>query len=135
MAVEGLTTLKSAYSATETMARLKQAVASKGMTVFAHVDHAAGAKDSGLPLRPTDLLIFGSPKGGTPVMQSVQTAGIDLPLKALVWEDGVGATWLSYNTPAWLASRHGADAPSAVRAMTAAIDAVAAAATSASPPR
>lgn len=135
MAVEGLTTLRSAYSAAETLSRLKEAVTSKGMTVFAHVDHAAGAKVAGLSLRPTDLLIFGSPKGGTPVMQSVQTTGIDLPLKALVWEDGVGTTWLSYNTPVWSASRHGADAPAAVHAMTAAIEAVAATATSASTPR
>jgi uncharacterized protein (DUF302 family) len=135
MAVEGLTTLKSAYSPAETMARLKEAVTSKGMTVFAHVDHAAGAREAGLPLRATDLLIFGSPKGGTAVMQSVQTAGIDLPLKALVWEDNMGTTWLSYNTPVWSASRHSAGAPVAVRAMTAAIEAVAAAATSTGPPR
>src|SRR5437764_7498799 len=106
MAADGLTTIKSAHSAQETMARLEAAVAAKGMTVFAHIDHAAGAAEVGLPLRPTDLLIFGSPKGGTPAMQSVQTAGIDLPLKAIVWQDEAGTTWLSYNTPSWIAERH-----------------------------
>ena len=133
MAADGLTTIKSAYSAQETMARLQAAITAKGMTVFAHIDHAAGAVQAGLPLRPTDLLIFGSPKGGTPVMQSVQTAGIDLPLKALVWQDEAGTTWLSYNTPAWAAERHGADGQAAIHCMTLAIDSIAAAATSASP--
>jgi uncharacterized protein (DUF302 family) len=69
------------------------------MTVFARIDHAAGAAEVGLPLRPTELLIFGSAKGGTPLMQSDQAVGIDLPLKALVWEDANGKTWLSYNDP------------------------------------
>src|SRR3954465_7472583 len=76
------------------------------MTVFARVDHAAGAAEAGLPLRPTDLLIFGAAKGGTPLMQAAQTIGIDLPLKALVWQDESGKTWVSYNEPAWLAARH-----------------------------
>jgi uncharacterized protein (DUF302 family) len=133
MAADGLTTIKSAYSAQETMARLEAAVAAKGMIVFAHIDHAAGAVGVGLPLRTTDLLIFGSPKGGTPVMQSVQTAGIDLPLKALVWQDEAGITWLTYNTPAWIAERHGADAQAAIHGMTGALDSIAAAATSAAP--
>ena len=130
MAADGLTTIKSAYGAQETMARLEAAVAAKGMTVFAHIDHAAGAAEAGLPLRPTDLLIFGSPKGGTPVMQSIQTAGMDLPLKALVWQDEAGTAWLSYNTPAWIAERHGVDAKAAIHGMTLAIDAIAVAATS-----
>jgi uncharacterized protein (DUF302 family) len=99
MAADGLITLKSNYAPAETVARLEAAVTPRGMTVFAHVDHAAGAAQVGLPLRPTDLLIFGSPKGGTPLMQAVQTAGIDLPLKALVWQDDAGVTWLSYNDP------------------------------------
>jgi uncharacterized protein (DUF302 family) len=133
MATDGLTTIKSAYSAQETMARLRAAVTAKGMTVFAHIDHAAGAAEAGLPLRPTDLLIFGSPKGGTPVMQSAQTAGIDLPLKALVWQDEAGTTWLTYNTPAWIGERHGAGVQPAIHGMTVAIDSIAAAATSASP--
>jgi Domain of unknown function DUF302 len=90
---------------------------SKGMTVFAHIDHAAGAAKVGMTLRPTDLLIFGSPKGGTPLMQSAQTVGIDLPLKALVWEDAEGQVWLSYNE-----RRHvrAAGMETAVRTMTSA---------------
>jgi uncharacterized protein (DUF302 family) len=101
------------------------------MTVFAHIDHAAGAATASLPLRPTDLLIFGAAKGGTPLMQLVQTIGIDLPLKALVWQDAEGVTWLSYNDPAWLASRHSLDqkADAAVEAMSAALNAMAKAAT------
>ncbi|HEX4195797.1 MAG TPA: DUF302 domain-containing protein, partial [Stellaceae bacterium] len=73
----------------------------------AHIDHAAGAAAVGLSLRPTDLLIFGNAKGGTPLMQAAQTIGIDLPLKALAWEDATGKVWLSTNDPAWLADRHG----------------------------
>ncbi|MGY3442791.1 DUF302 domain-containing protein [Bradyrhizobium sp. USDA 4473] len=135
MAAEGLMTVKSAYGASETMERLKDAVRSKGMTIFAHIDHAAGAKEVGMSLQPTDLLIFGSPKGGTPLMQSVQTIGIDLPLKALVWQDEAGVTWVSYNIPAWSAERHRVNAPEAVRATSAAIEAVVSAATSVSSAR
>jgi uncharacterized protein (DUF302 family) len=75
--------------------------------VFARIDHGAGAASAGLPLRPTQLLIFGNAKGGTPLMQEQQTIGIDLPLKALAWQDAAGKTWLSFNEPAWLAARHG----------------------------
>jgi uncharacterized protein (DUF302 family) len=89
------------------MQRLENAVISKGMTVFAHIDHAAGAAQVSMTLRPTNLLIFGSPKGGTPLTQSAQTIGIDLPLKALVWEDAEGRVWLSYNDPAWMVQRQG----------------------------
>ena len=131
MAAEGLITVKSSYGAAETMKRLEAAVTSKGLTIFAHVDHAAGALAVGLPLRPTDLLIFGNAKGGTPLMQSVQAVGIDLPLKALVWQDAQGTTWLSYNDPAWLARRHEVDADAPVKAMTAALAALAKAATAA----
>src|SRR5258708_19035974 len=102
MAADGLTTVKSNYSPKETTARLEAAVTAQGMTVFAHIDHAAGAAKVHMKLRPTDLLIFRSPKGGTPVMQSIQTIAIDLPLKALVWQDQRGPTWLSYNDPVWL---------------------------------
>src|SRR6201997_4985504 len=102
MAADGLITIKSAFGPEETMQRLEAEVRAKGMTVFAHVDHAAGAAAVGLPLRPTDLWIFGNAKGGTPLMQSAQAIGIDLPLKALVWQDASGTTWLSYNDPAWL---------------------------------
>jgi uncharacterized protein (DUF302 family) len=133
MAANGLITIRSHYEPEETMARLGAAVSARGMTVFAHIDHAASAAEAGLPLRPTDLLIFGSPKGGTPLMQTVQAVGIDLPLKALVWRDEAGATWLSYNDPVWLVERHGAgpDAKAIVRPMTAALDAISTEATSA----
>ena len=79
----------------------------KGLDCIRPHDHAAGAAEVGLPLRPTELLIFGNAKGGTPLMQSAQTIGVDLPLKALVWQDASGNTWLSYNDPGWLAKRHG----------------------------
>jgi len=110
------------------MNRFEAAVRAKGMTVFARIDHAAGAAAAGLPLRPTDLLIFGNARGGTPLMQANQTIGIDLPLKVLVWQDASGDTWLSYNDPGWFAKRHGmgqeADATS--HALTAVIDGLAA---------
>src|SRR3984957_14073644 len=107
MAAIGLTNVPSDFGPKETMDRLEAEIKAVGMTVFARVDHAAGAAAVGLPLRPTDLLIFGNAKGGTPLMQAQQTIGIDLPLKALVWRDAAGGTWLSYNEPAWLARRHG----------------------------
>ena len=108
MSENGLITLPSAHGAKETVDRLVSEVEAKGMTVFARIDHAAGAEEAGLALRPTELLIFGNAKGGTPLMQAKQTIGIDLPLKALAWEDADGKAWLSYNEPAWLAQRHGA---------------------------
>ena len=131
MATDGLITVKSSFGPEETMNRYEAEVRAKGMTVFAHVDHAAGAAAAGLPLRPTDLLIFGNAKGGTPLMQSVQTIGIDLPLKALVWQDVSGATWLSYNDPAYLTRRHGLDetANATVTAMSGALKAIATKAT------
>jgi uncharacterized protein (DUF302 family) len=131
MAADGLVTVKSAFGPEETMKRLEAEVKAKGMTVFAHVDHAAGATAVGLPLRPTDLLIFGAAKGGTPLMQSVQAIGIDLPLKALVWQDEAGTTWLSYNDPAYLAQRHGLgeSANGPVNTMSGALKAVATKAT------
>ena len=89
------------------MDRLESEVRARGMTVFARIDHAAGAAQVGLTLRPTELIIFGNARGGTPLMQASQTAGIDLPLKALVWEDASGKTWLSYNEPSWIVQRHG----------------------------
>ena len=131
MAVEGLVTVKSAFGPQETMNRLEAEVRAKGMTVFAHVDHAAGAAAAGLTLRPTDLLIFGAARGGTPLMQAAQTIGIDLPLKALVWQDEAGTTWLSYNDPAYLAQRHelGDSTSAPVNAMTGALKAIATKAT------
>ena len=127
---DGLITIQSQYTPKDTMQRLEAGVKAKGMTVFAHIDHAAGAAEVGMALRPTDLLIFGSPKGGTPLMQSAQTIGIDLPLKALVWQDAAGVTWLSYNDPTWLAKRHGLSAATkaAVRGMAGALDGLARAA-------
>ena len=107
MAADGLITMRSNYGPKDTMNRLEAEVKAKGLTVFARIDHAAGAAAVGLSLRPTEVLIFGNAKGGTPLMQSVQTIGIDLPLKALVWQDPSGTTWLSYNDPMWLAERHG----------------------------
>ena len=107
MAADGLITIPSSYGPQETMDRLETEVMAKGLTVFARIDHAAGAAKVGLPLRPTELLIFGSAKAGTPLMQSNQDVGIDLPLKVLVWEDAAGKTWLSYNDPKWIAGRHG----------------------------
>jgi uncharacterized protein (DUF302 family) len=131
MSVDGLITVSSSFGPEETMKRLEAEVRAKGMTVFARVDHAAGAAEAGLPLRPTDLLIFGAAKGGTPLMQTAQTIGIDLPLKALVWQDEEGKTFLSYNDPAYLTRRHGLGekAKPAIDAMTGALKAIAAKAT------
>jgi uncharacterized protein (DUF302 family) len=106
-AVEGLATIPSPFGPKETVDRLEAQIQAKGLTVFARIDHAAGAVKAGLPLAPTELIIFGNARGGTPLMQSVQTVGIDLPLKALVWEDASGKTWLSYDEPSWIAQRHG----------------------------
>lgn len=131
MAADGLTTIRSSYGPKDTMNRLEAAVKAKGMTVFCRIDHAAGAAEVGLSLRPTELLIFGNAKGGTPLMQSIQTIGIDLPLKALVWQDASGDTWLSYNDPSWLASRHGASSgiDPTLKALSAALGTVARTAT------
>jgi uncharacterized protein (DUF302 family) len=131
MATDGLITIKSNFGPADTMKRLEAEVKARGLTVFAHVDHAAGAAAVDLKLRPTDLLIFGNAKGGTPLMQQAQTVGIDLPLKALVWQDEQGATWLSYNDPAYVAGRHGIGEPAnaAVAAMTGALHAIATKAT------
>lgn len=127
MAVDGLTTIPSDFAARETADRLKAAVKDKGMTVFARIDHAAGAAAEGLPLRPMEVLIFGNAKAGTPLMQAEPTIGIDLPLKVLVYEDAAGKVWLSYNEPRWLGQRHGlhGSADRIVEAMAAALDAVA----------
>jgi uncharacterized protein (DUF302 family) len=134
MAADGLISLSSSHGPKDTMDRLAAEITARGMTVFARVDHAAGAADAGLPLRPTELLIFGNAKGGTPLMQSDQTIGIDLPLKALVWQDASGRTWLSYNDPGWLAKRHGlgAEVDPAVKVMAAALNAIATKATASS---
>ena len=126
MTVNGLITIHSSYGPEDTMNRFEAEVRAKGMTVFARIDHAAGAAAAGLSLRPTDLLIFGNAIGGTPLMQANQTIGIDLPLKALVYEDEGGKTWVAYNDPKWLATRHGATGVDAVlNAMSEALAAIA----------
>lgn len=125
-AQNGLMSLKSAFPVKETLDRLTQQVESKGLTVFCRIDHAANAVSAGLSLRPTEVLIFGNAKGGTPLMQAAQAIGIDLPLKALAWEDASGQTWLAYNDPVWLTARHDIEAPgtaaaTAMRTMLAAV--------------
>jgi uncharacterized protein (DUF302 family) len=103
---DGLITLASGLAPKETADRLAAEIEARGMPVFARIDHAAGALATGLALRPTELLIFGNAGGGTPLMQADQAIGIDLPLKAVVYEDAAGKTWLAYNDPHWLARRH-----------------------------
>jgi uncharacterized protein (DUF302 family) len=131
MIPEGLVTAASRSGPGETMDRLKAEIAVRGMRVFACMDHAAGAAEVGSSPRPTALLIFGNAKAGTLLMQAVQAIGIDLPLKALVWQDEAGETWVSYNDPLWIAKRHGLNekAEMAARAMAAALQAVTSAAT------
>src|SRR5258708_6115481 len=121
MAADGLTTMRSNHGPKDTMNRLEDAVKAAGMRVFARIDHAAGAAEVGLTLRPTELLIFGNALGGTPLMQARQMIGIDLPLKVLVWEDEQGKTWLTHNEPRFLAERHGlgANVDGVVAAMSA----------------
>jgi uncharacterized protein (DUF302 family) len=128
--VEGLTTIQSNFGPRETMDRLEAEIKSHGMAVFGRINHSALAAEAGLSLRPTEVILFGNPRGGTPLMQANQTIGIDLPLKALVWQDASGKTWLSYNEPSWLAERHelsGVERP--IAAMTEALRAIAARAT------
>lgn len=103
----GLVTKPSKYSVAETLNRLETVVKAKGITVFLRVDHSGDAEKVGMKMRPTQLLVFGHPKAGTPVMLSAQSAAIDLPLKALAWEDEAGKVWVSYNSPAYLQKRHG----------------------------
>ena len=105
---DGVIAVKSPHQVGDTLDRLEMLVTEKGMTVFARIDHAAGAAKAGMVLRPTQLLIFGNPKGGTPFMVCAQTVAIDLPLKMLAWQDESGQVWLAYNDPVFLAKRHGA---------------------------
>jgi uncharacterized protein (DUF302 family) len=122
----GLITIPSAHSAKDTIDRIESDIKSKGMTIFARIDHSAGAREAGLTLAPTLLLIFGNAKGGTPLMQDKQQIGIDLPLKALAWEDTSGKTWLSYNNLVCLAKRHGLDGKvdNVVKGLSAALGAI-----------
>jgi uncharacterized protein (DUF302 family) len=127
MSEDGLVTIASRYTVSETIDRLRNSLDARGIAVFARIDHGAGAQSVGLALRPTELLIFGNPKAGTPLMQSRQTIGIDLPLKTLAWQDEEGRVWLSYNDVSWLARRHGlsAAAEPAVQALAQALEALA----------
>jgi uncharacterized protein (DUF302 family) len=129
---DDLVTLASGHSATQTVERLKALLAQKNIQVFADIDHAAGARNAGLALRPTRLLIFGNPTTGTPLMQSQQTIGLDLPLRVLIWEDEEGKTRLTYHPLASLARRHHlVDRDDAVKALDAGLAALARAAASA----
>ena len=105
-AQNGLIHLASPHSVEETMQRLEALLKERGVTIFARIDHSGEAAKVGLAMRPTKLLIFGSPKGGTPLMQAAPSVAIDLPLKALFWQDAEGKVWLSYNDPAYLQQRH-----------------------------
>jgi len=107
-AADGLVALKSPHSVKVTLDRMEAAAKERGLGIFLRVDHAAGAQKIGKSLRPTELLVFGNPQGGTPLMECSLTSGIDLPLKALAWQDAGGQVWLGYNDPGFLAKRHGA---------------------------
>jgi uncharacterized protein (DUF302 family) len=104
---DGLVTVKSSYKAKETADRVERLAKERGMTMFDRIDHAGGAKAAGMTMRPTEVLIFGNPKGGTPLMLCEQRVGIDLPLKMLVWEDGNGVVWIGYSDPENLKDRYG----------------------------
>jgi uncharacterized protein (DUF302 family) len=131
MSEQGLVTVASAFSVRETIDRLVAFAGAHGLIVFARIDHAEGAAKVGMPLRPTELLIFGQARGGTPLIKERQTVGIDLPLKALAWQDADGKVWLTCNDAAWIAARHGLAAASAeaVKAIAAGVAAAVKAAT------
>jgi uncharacterized protein (DUF302 family) len=119
----GLVIKPSAYSVAETLDRFETIARKKGITIFARVDHAGGASNAGLTLPATELLIFGNPKLGTPLMNSQRLAAIDLPLKLLAWEDDKGKVWLAYNDPAYLATRHAiSDQTNVIKKMSAALN-------------
>ncbi len=133
MTTDGLIRIPSPFGPGETMDRLEKEIRDRGLTVFARIDHGEGARQAGLALRPTELLVFGNAKGGTPLMQADQEMGIDLPLKALVYQDADGKVWLAYNDPQWLAGRHhlAAVAAPTIAALTKLLEAVATKATTA----
>ena len=126
-AADGLIAVKSPYMVKETLDRFEVNATQRGLKVFARVDHTAGAASVGKTLLPTEVLIFGGPQGGTPFMECAQSVGIDLPLKALAWQDGQGQVWLAYNDPAFLAQRHGVTGCSAVEPLSKALAGLAAA--------
>lgn len=107
-AVDGLIAVRSTRDVATTISRLEDLFKTRGLTVFARIDHAAGAAKVGKMLRPTQVLLFGNPASGTPLMECAQTMGIDLPQKMLVWEDDKGQAWVGYNDPTYLIQRHGA---------------------------
>jgi len=127
MPESGLVTLPGEHDFGTTLTRLTTVLDAKVITIFARIDHAAGAADVGLALRPTTLVVFGNPAAGTPLMQAEQTAGIDLPLKALVWQDAEGTVNLTYNNLSWAAARHsiGDTVAPAVAGLHAGLDALA----------
>ncbi len=112
---DGMITMKSEHGVAATLDRLAEVLKANGLTVFARVDHRANAKGADLDLPPTQVLIFGNPKLGTPLMQAGRSVAIDLPQKALAYEDGDGRVWLAYNDPAYLAQRHGITGRTKVR--------------------
>ena len=124
-AADGLIAVKSPHSVKETMNRFEDIAKQRGLNIFARVDHAAGAAKINKTIRATEVLIFGNPQGGTPLMECAQSAGIDLPLKALAWEDAQGQVWLGYNDPAYLAQRHGVSQCTAVGALSKALSSLA----------
>ena len=120
-AADGLITMRSPYSEGETMDRFVTVARNAGMNIFARIDHAAGAQQVGQSLRPTEVLIFGNPKAGTPLLKCSQTAGIDLPMKLLVWTDESNQVWVGYNDPAWIGRRHGVESCPAISALSQAL--------------
>ncbi|MCG6872389.1 MAG: DUF302 domain-containing protein [Gammaproteobacteria bacterium] len=118
----GLVVKQSPYSVVVTLDRLTTIVQGKGLNVVARVRHSTAASNAGLSLRPTEMLIFGNPKMGTPLMNANQTIGIDLPMRVLAWKDANGKVWVGYYPPADLAARHGVQRPGIIQKMTGALD-------------
>src|SRR5712671_1017062 len=127
----GMVLLPARGSVADAWARLEAAVAARGLTVFARIDFAADAAALGMQLRPTRLLVFGNPRAGTPLLAAAPSAGIDLPLKVLIWEDAQGRVAVGYNSPAWIGARHGV--PEELRARLQAVEQLAAIAAGAAP--
>ncbi len=128
-AADGLTAVKSPHTVKGTINRLETAAKARNLVIFARVDHAAGAQKVGRTLRPTELLIFGNPQGGTPFLECAQSVGIDLPLKALAWQDDKGQVWLGYNEPQFIAARHGVPSCAVIPNLKKALEGLAAEAT------
>ncbi len=124
MSANGIVNIPSRHSVDETVEKFKRILAAKGVTLFALVDHSGEAEKVGMKMRATKLLIFGSPKAGTPLMLAAPSIAIDLPLKTLVWEDAVGKVWISYNAPDYLRDRH--NLPSELMQNIAVVEALAA---------